>query len=204
MKKLLWLAFLPLVVLVSAGLIAYSWWLFQIERGNWSLRKGARQTAAEIFSSAEAPLFKIPWLAYLVKSDYEKLFFNQIGILYAKGSHDEAIEKLDEGARRAPFLAESAEYSFWTGNIFLRRATQSKDPEASLNALQVALAEYQKGLAAQPEDWDLKYNYELVRHILSQTDRDKKKDAEKVRSILEKMRPTVQPSREELPPEKRG
>jgi len=204
LKKFISPAFLVLIFLLSAGLISYAWWLFQIERGNRALRRGESLTAAEIYQSAEAFLGGVPWLAHFFKSDYQKLIFNQVGILYALGRDDEVMDKLDQGTRRAPFLAESGEYSFWTGNVLLRRAIQSKDPEESLEALKGALSEYQKGLAAEPDDWDLKYNYELVRQILSQKELDKKKEGERVKSILEKMRPTVEPSRQELPPEKRG
>jgi tetratricopeptide (TPR) repeat protein len=204
LKKLFRPVFLVLIFFLSAGLISYTWWLFQIERGNRALRRGESLSAAEIYQSAEAFLGRVPWLATLFRSDYQKLIFNQVGILYALGRDDEVMDKLDQGTGRAPFLAESGEYSFWTGNVLLRRAVQAKDPEDSLEALKGALSEYQKGLAAEPDDWDLKYNYELVRHILSQKELDKKKEGERVKSILEKMRPTVEPSRQELPPEKRG
>ncbi len=204
MKKFIWPAFLVLIFVLSVGLITYGWWIFQVERGHQALRRGDTKTAAEIFSSAEAPFERFPWLTRLVREDYQRLVFNQVGILYAKGSNDEVMEKLQEEAGSAPFLAESGEFSFWIGNALVRQAVQSKNPEASVNALKAALAEYQKGLAAEPDDWDLKYNYELVKHILSQKDRDKKKEEEKVKSILEKMRPLTEPSREQLPPEKRG
>ncbi|MGH7771524.1 MAG: hypothetical protein ACREQA_04750 [Candidatus Binatia bacterium] len=186
------------------GLVTYGWWIFQVERGHQALRKGDNTAAAEIFASAESLMHRFPWLTRLLKEDYQKLVFTQVGILYAQGGTNEVMEKLQEEAGRAPFLAESGEFSFWSGNALVRHAVQSKNPEASMNALKAALAEYQKGLAAEPDDWDLKYNYELVKLILSQKDRDKKKEEEKVKSILEKMRPVVEPSREQLPPEKRG
>ena len=63
--------------------------------------------------------------------------------------------------------------------------------------------EYQKGLVAQPDDWDLKFNYELVRHIFSQKDQSRQQQEQKVKTLIEKMRPQ-EPSRQELAPEKRG
>ncbi|MBI4488217.1 MAG: hypothetical protein HY694_03970 [Deltaproteobacteria bacterium] len=204
MKKFIWPFILLLILVLSAGLISYAWWLFQIEKGHRTFRRGDNQTASEIYQAAEAPFRTVPWLAQLLRDDYQRLAFSQVGLLYAEGRNDEVIEKLQEEVVRAPFLLESGEYSFWLGNALLRRAVQSKDPEASMDALKAAGAEYQKGLVAQPEDWDLKYNYELVKHILSQKERDTKQQEEKVKSILEKMRPTVDPSREKLPPEKQG
>ena len=203
LNKFIRLALLLLIFVLSAGLISYAWWIFQIESGNRALRKGNTQTAAEIFAAAEIPFMAFPWLTRLLKDDYQRLVFDQVGTLYAQGHSDEAMEKLEQATGAAPFLVESGEYSFWTGNLLLRRAVQSKNPEASMEALKSALAEYQKGLAAEPEDWDLKYNYELVKQILSQKDRDKKKEEEKVKSILDKMRPTTD-TKQEIPPEKRG
>lgn len=204
LKKWIWLVFLVLIFVLSAGLISYAWWLFQIEKGHRALRRGDYQTASEIYQAAEGPFRRFPWLAQLLRDDYQRSVFSQVGVLYAEGRNDEAIEKLQEEAVRAPSLLESGEYSFWTGNVLVRQAVLSKNPEVMVNALKAALEEYQKGLVAQPDDWDLKYNYELVKHILSQKDRDKKREEERVKSILEKMPPLVEPSREQLPPEKRG
>lgn len=203
-KKLLWPVLLALIFVVSVGSITYAWWLYQIERGDQASRKGEHLAATEIYNAAEAPFRRFPWLAHLLRDDYRRLTFNQVRLLYANGQDEEVMDKLEEGLRRTPFLGESAEYSFWLGNVFLRRAVQTKDPEEKLKALNGAVEEYQKGLMAQPEDWDLKYNYELVKYILSQRGQDKKEAGEKVKSILDKMRPTTDTSREALPPEKRG
>lgn len=203
-KRTLWGVSLAVIFTLSVGSLAYAWWLLQIDRGNRASRKGDLETAAAIYQGAEAPFRRLPWLALLLRDDYRRLTFNQIRLLYERGQTDDVTDKLEEGARRAPFLADSSEYSFWLGNLLLRRAIQSRNPEEKLKALNAALEEYEKGLALQPEDWDLKYNYELVKHVLSQRGQDKKGAGEKVKSILDRMRPTADPTREVLPPEKRG
>jgi hypothetical protein len=58
-------------------------------------------------------------------------------------------------------------------------------------------------LAVAPEDWDLKYNYEVIRQIFAQKEQDSKREGEKVKSILDKMRPT-QDKKQEIAPEKLG
>jgi hypothetical protein len=80
---------------------------------------------------------------------------------------------------------------------------ESKDPETVANALKSAMSEYQRGLAAQPDDWDLKFNFELVRNILAQPGRDRKAQEQKIKSIIDKMRPQ-DPSRQQVAPEKLG
>lgn len=203
-KKFFWPVLTALIFVLSAGSLGYAWWLIQIERGNQASRKGDLDAAAEHYQAAEAPLRRLPWLAYILRDDYQALIFNQVRLLYSAGQNDEVMDKLEEGVRSVPLLAESPQYSFWLGNVLLRRAVLSKNPEEKLKALKGALEEYEKGLAAEPDDWDLKYNYELVKTILSQRGQDKKDAGEKVKSILEKMRPTADPSREVPPPEKRG
>ena len=113
------------------------------------------------------------------------------------------MEKLEQSPAHLPELAESSDYAFWMGNLLFRQATESKNPEASLTALKGALSEYQKGLAAKPDDWDLKFDYELVRAIFAKQDRSQEKQQQKVKTLIEKMRPQ-DPSQQQMAPEKRG
>jgi len=203
LRKIARAGFLLAVFLVSAALLAYTWWLYTIEKGNRALGKGDTEAAEEIYRVAEAPFRKVPWLASIFRDEFQKLLFNQVGLLYAQGRNDEVMERLGEGARRAPFLSEVGEYHFWAGNVLLRQAIRMKNPETMMKTLKEARAAYRKGLEVQPDDWDLKYNYELIQSVFAQTGSGKEKE-EKVKSILEKMRPAKPPTREELPPEKRG
>jgi len=202
-KKFIWSPFLILIFVLSVGSISYAWWLFQIEKGNQSLQRGDSQKAEEIYREAKAPFRQIPLLTQLFKSDYQSLVFNRIGLLYANGQIEEVLEKLQEEADHAPFIAQTGEYSFWMGNVLLRKAIRSKVPEDLVNALEAARGEYRRGLTVEPDDWDLKYNYELVLHMLSQKGRGKIK-MEKVKSILEKMKPLRIPHKGVLQPEKQG
>lgn len=203
-KKIIWLTFLALVFVLSTALLSYAWWVFQIEKGTRALLSGDGQKAAELYREAEAPFVRFPWLAYAVQDDYAKLFFNQIKLLYTGGENHPLLEKLENGGKRFPFLLQRGEYFFWVGNALLRVAAQSQDAETSAQALNIALEEFQRGLVTDPDDWDLKYNYELVRRTLSQKGQSREEEQEKVQSILDKMRPATPPQKQELPPEKRG
>jgi hypothetical protein len=54
-----------------------------------------------------------------------------------------------------------------------------------------------------PDDWDLKYNYEVIKQIFTQKEQDSKREGEKVKSILDKMRPTLE-KKPDMAPEKLG
>lgn len=191
------------LLLLSVGLLGYGWMMRQFESAQNSFRQGDIAGALESYGRAEMPFQKLPWLAKVFKEEYAQVNFNQVAILYNQRQNQEALEKLEQMPSQLPALAESGDYSFWMGNLLLRQATESKNPEASFIALKAALSEYQKGLAAKPDDWDLKFDYELVRSIFAKQDRKQEKQEQKVKSIIDKMRPQ-EPNQQQLAPEKRG
>lgn len=203
MKKFLWAVFLMLVLVCSAGLIGYSWLVYQISRGVAAARHGELETAANIFELAETPFRTVPWLSRILKYDYEKLTFDQVNVLFAQGEPEVIFDKFEEAVRSSPTIKDQGDFSFWMGNLLFHRAVASKDGEEALGYLKSALAEYQRGLAVAPEDWDLKYNYEVMRQIFSQKEQDSKREGEKVKSILDKMRP-IQEKKQQITPEKLG
>jgi tetratricopeptide (TPR) repeat protein len=203
MKKFLWSVFLILVFLCSAGLIGYSWMVFQISRGVAAARQGEPERAAALFELAETPFRTIPWLARILENDYNRLIFDQVNVLFAQQDQEVIFDKFEEAVRNSPAIKDQGSFAFWTGNLLFRRAVASQDGEEALGYLKSSLAEYQRGLAAAPEDWDLKYNYEVVRQILAQKGQDGRKEGEKVKSILDKMRP-AQEKKQEIAPEKMG
>jgi tetratricopeptide (TPR) repeat protein len=192
-----------LLLLLSLGLLGYGWMMRQVESAQNAFHQGDIAGALELYRRAEAPFQNLPWLAKLFKEEYTQVGLNQVAILYSQKQNQEALEKLEQLPTHLAALAESGDYSFWMGNLLFRQATESKNPEASLNALKAALSEYQKGLAAQPDDWDLKFDYELVRSIFAKQDRSRDKQEQKVKSLIDKMRPQ-DPSQQKMAPEKRG
>jgi tetratricopeptide (TPR) repeat protein len=192
-----------LLFLFSLGLLGYGWVMRQFEVAQVAFHHGDGGAALEAYRKAELPFEKVPYLANVFKQEYAQLSFNQVTVLYNQKSNQEALEKLEQLPAQLPTLAESADYSYWMGNLLFRQATESKDPEAALNALKSALSEYQKGLAAKPDDWDLKYDYELVRSIFAKQGGDRQKQEQKVKSLIDKMRPQ-DPTQQQLAPEKRG
>jgi tetratricopeptide (TPR) repeat protein len=186
-----------------AALIGYAWLIFQMSRGVEAARQGEPETAAVILDSVEAPFRAVPWLSRILQRDYEKLVFDQANILFPQQDQELIFEKFDAAARNSPGIRDRGEFAFWMGNLLIRRAAESQDGEEALNYLKSALAEYQRGLALAPDDWDLKYNYELTRQTFSQQEKTMKASMEKVRSLLDTMRPRQKP-KQDIAPEKLG
>lgn len=195
-------------ILVAAGLLsllllAYGIWLLQLERGARAVAHGELDAAADIYASAERPFHSV--LSRLFPDHYSRTVFPQVALLYNRGKTDEAIGKLERSAARSPALAERAEFSFWNGNVLLRRAVENDDPDVIVKNLYAAGAQFRKALEASPADWDIKYNYELVQYMLSEQEKDKEKEKAKMKSILERIRTITEPAEKEPPPpEKRG
>jgi tetratricopeptide (TPR) repeat protein len=192
-----------LLLIMSITLIGYAWMMRQFERAQNAYRQGDSARALELYASVENRFQQLPWMSAVFKEEYAHMNLNEVAILYSERKYQEALAKLEALPADAPSLVENSEYSFWMGNLLFRQAVESKNPETSVNALKAALSEYQKGLVAQPDDWDLKFNYELVRHIFAQKDQNRQQQEQKVKTLIEKMRPQ-EPSRQELAPEKRG
>jgi tetratricopeptide (TPR) repeat protein len=192
-----------LLFIISMTLIGYGWMMRQFEHAQNAYRQGDSERALELYGKVENRFQQLPWMSAVFKEEYEHMNLNEVAILYNQRKYQEALAKLEALPADAPSMAENSEYSFWMGNLLFRQAVESKNPETSVNSLKAALSEYQKGLVAQPDDWDLKFNYELVRHIFSQKDQSRQQQEQKVKTLIEKMRPQ-EPSRQELAPEKRG
>jgi len=192
-----------LLLLISLGLLGYGWTMRQFQTAQEAFRRGDHALALESYGRPDLLFQKAPWLAQIFNEEYTRLNLNQVTILYHQKLNREALEKLEQMPAQLPAVTENADYSYWMGNLLFRQATESKDPETVLTALKGALSEYQKGLAAKPDDWDLKYDYELVRSVFAKQGGDRQKQEAKVKSIIDKMRPQ-EPTQQKIAPEKRG
>jgi hypothetical protein len=201
-KQVNWTVWM-LVLLISLTLFTYAWLNFELDRAKTAFDQGDLERALTTYARIEQPFQSLPWLAHVFVDEHKQASLNQVAILYSQRKNADALSKLEELPAYAPGLVDSADYGFWMGNVLFRQALESKDSETVANSLKSAMSEYQRGLAMEPDDWDLKFNYELVRSILAQPDRDRKAQEQKVKSILDKMRPQ-EPSRQQVAPEKRG
>ena len=197
------LASAGVVALISLLLLGYGVWLLQLERGARAVAHGELDAAADYYTSAERPFRSV--LGRLFPDHYGRAVFPKIAVLYNRGKTSDAALELERATARAPSLAERPEFAFWSGNVLLRRALEATDSEIIIKHLYAAAAHYRKALEAAPQDWDTKYNYELVQHVLAEQESEKAKEESKMKSILERIRTITEPApKEPPPPEKQG
>jgi tetratricopeptide (TPR) repeat protein len=191
------------IALLSLVLLGYGVWLLQLERGARAVAHGELDAATDYYTSAERPFRSV--LGRLFPGQYSRAVFPKIAVLYNRGKTGDVVAELERATTRAPALAERPEFAFWSGNVLLRRALEATDTEIIIKHLYAAAAHYRKALEAAPEDWDIKYNYELVQHILAEQEGEKAKEESKMKSILERIRTVTEPApKEPPPPEKQG
>lgn len=196
-------AILAIFGLLSLLLLGYGGWLLQLERGARATAHGELERATELYASAERPFHSV--LARAFPDHYSRAVFPKIALLYNRGKTSDAVAELERATTRAPVLAERPEFAFWSGNVLLRRALEATDSEIIIKHLYAAAAHYRKALEASPENWDIKYNYELVQYVLAEQEREKEKEQSKMKSILERIRTITEPApKEPPPPEKQG
>lgn len=193
------------ILLLSLALLGSGAWLMQLERGARAVDRGELDAAASIYASAERPFASVSVLAWLFPDHYSRSVFPQVALLYGRGKINEAIGKLEQAAAVVPSLTERPEFEFWSGNVLLRQALDTDDPDVIMKNLFAAGEQYRKGVVAMPDDWDLKYNYELVQYLIAQQESENKKEESRIKTILERMRTVTEPGEKEPPPpEKRG
>ena len=189
--------------LLSLLLLGYGFWQLQLERGARAATHGELDAATALYGAAEWPFPSI--FARAFPDHYSRVVFPKIAVLYNRGKTGDVAVELERVSTRAPSLAERPEFAFWSGNVLLRRALEATDSEIIIKHLYAAAANFRKALEAAPDDWDIKYNYELVQHILTEQEQEREKEQSKMKSILERIRTITEPApKEPPPPEKQG
>lgn len=145
-------------VLLGATLIAYARWTAPIAAADEALARGDLAGALAAYETAERRFDAWPPTHQAFAGDYHRVVANQLRALYRLGRYDEAVDT----AERAP---EGAGPHFWSGLAFFRKATAEQKPDARLGWLTRAEEEFRKAVAADPADWDTKYNFELASRL---------------------------------------
>jgi hypothetical protein len=167
-----------LLLVTSAACLSYSHWVREVTRGNDALATGDLAGAQKHYDTAALRYASLPWGNRIASGVSRKLLFNRVRVLYATNRTDELARLLDAEAARRPEIAADSEYQFWSGNLQFQRAIAQKEKQQLQNGLQQASESYRRAVAASPEDWDFKYDYELTVRLLDSLRKGKDQDLE--------------------------
>lgn len=200
MRKRLKFISLMVVLIVSLPLLYYWLWLRRFYHANEAFQRGNYQQAKDSYQAAEAILESFQFLKQLpkLKGDYQRVVLNQVKILYAEGRYDEVLKKLEDSLKKAKYLDFSPEFHFWVANALFRKAISKEELDEVMEGTQLAMDRYLKALKLAPQDWDLKYNYELTKKMTTE-----KLDMKKL-ELLKEIQERMKEEERKLPAEKAG
>ena len=150
-----------MVVVLLAGVLAwgYARWTHPISEADAAVSAGQYDHALAEYAAAEARFDEFPATKQIFASDYNRVVANQLWLLYRLHRYDDVIDK----AQRSP---EGAYPHFWAGCALFQKAQALEKPQERREMLGSAQQELRDALAAAPDDWDTKYNFEMVARLL--------------------------------------
>jgi len=151
-----------MVVLLAVGcvMIAYARWSHPIAYADAALVTGDIGPAIDAYAVAEERFDALPPLKWLLPSEYNRVIASQLRILYYMELYEETIER----AARAPAQADA---HFWAAAALFQMGLGEEEggPSARLAWFGRAQQELMRALDVTPDDWDIKYDLELVLRI---------------------------------------
>lgn len=166
-----------LALVCGGGLLAAAAWMSPLEEGRAAAEAGRLQEARARFAAAEARFDRLPFSKQLLHSAYAASQANQIHLLYRLGEHEALLEK-------AASSEPQAAVHFWSGCALFTRASQEAEAQARIGWLSRASEEFRKALALVPQDWDVKYDYELTERLLAQLRKSPEKPPKEMLQLL--------------------
>src|SRR5258707_2795843 len=190
-KSLLYGA-MTLMLLSGGAALAYARLTVPIVDGDRAIAGGQLDRALAAFSRAEGRFDRLAVAKQLFADDYHRVIENELWVLYRLGRYDETIEKAD----RAP---DGSAPHFWSGCAFFEKAVAEEKPEARLGWMSRAEEELRRAVESTPDDWDTKYDFELVTRLAAELRKQPKTPPNPLRQLL---RP--QPKAGAKPPKRVG
>jgi len=171
-----------LLLVTGIGLIGYARWTAPVAEGDAALADGRLDLALDRYKAAEARFDALPALRQIAAREYTRVVGNHLLTLYRMKRYDELIDL----AQKSP--AEAGP-SFWSGSAFFQKAMVEEQPDARLGWLGRAEEEYRKAVEASPDDWDVKYDYELTTRLAAELRKQPKTPPKQMMQLLRPPQP---------------
>ena len=157
-----WTALILFLFGGGAAAIVCARWTGPIAAGDAALARGDVDAARVAYAAAEARFNRTPVLETILPHAYARAIGAELAIASRRERYDEVIDR----AAQAPPLAAP---HFWAGLAFLAksRGDGTLDPKIEQRSAWLMRAEEELRLAveAAPDDWDTKYDFELVTRL---------------------------------------
>lgn len=149
-----------LALIAGAALLLYARWTEPLIEAASATAAGDSASALKAYQGSTAHFAEMPITQQILPRDYARSTHNQLALLYKKGDYDAVLEAADA----AP---PAASPHFWAGCALFAKGELEEKAEERLAWLNRAKDTFKMALAADPDDWDTKYNYELSARLVS-------------------------------------
>jgi tetratricopeptide (TPR) repeat protein len=170
-------AAMVLMLLAGASALAYAGWMRPAADGDAALARSHYDQALAHYADAEARFDRSAAAKALFAGDYSHVLESRLWILHRTQRYDDVID----AAQRAP---ETAQPHFWAGCAFFEKARSEEKPEARLGWLTRAEEEFRRAVEAAPDDWDTKYDFELVTKLAAELRKQPKTPPNQLMQLL--------------------
>ena len=160
-------AAMVLMLLAGSAAVAYAAWMRPAADGDAALADGRYEQALASYAAAETRFDRIAAAKELFADDYGHVMANRLWILHR--------------LERAP---ESAAPHFWSGCAFFEKARAEEKPDMRLGWLTRAEEELRRAVEAAPDDWDTKYDFELVTKLAAELRKQPKTPPNQLMQLL--------------------
>jgi hypothetical protein len=166
-----------LALLAGGAAWAYAQWTEPVADADRAIADRQLERALAASARAEDRFDRLGAAKQLFAADYDRVVGNQLWALYRLERYDDTIEKAD----RAP---EGALPHFWSGCAFFAKARAEEKPEARLGWMSRAEEELRRAVEASPDDWDTKYDFELVTRLAAELRKQPKTPPNQLMQLL--------------------
>ena len=153
--------FVAIVALIAgAALLLYARWTGPEIQAASAAAAGDSTRALQAYRDSTARFKDMPVTQQVLPRDFARATYNELALLYQSGNYDAVLEAADT----APAAAFP---HFWAGCALFAKGEREEKPEERLAWLNRAKDTFKLALAAAPDDWDTKYNYELSSRLVN-------------------------------------
>ena len=168
-----------MVLALAGGISAlvYARWTRPTADGDAALADGRYEDALASYARDETRFDRLAAAKEFFAADYSHVMANELWLLYRLQRYDETVDK----AQRAP---ESALPHFWSGCAFFEKARAEEKPEPRLAWLTRAEEELRRAVEAAPDDWDTKFDFEMVTRLAAELRKQPKTPPNQLMQLL--------------------
>jgi hypothetical protein len=149
-----------LALIGGLALIAYGEWSKPLIDADRAVQSRDSLGALRAYGASAVRFRDRAPMQQLLAGDFARLTHNQLALLYRTGQYEAVID----AAGTAP---SGAAPHFWVGSAMFAKSLQEDSADGQLQWLTRAEEEFKLALAAEPDDFDTKYNYELTARMVA-------------------------------------